>query len=53
MYGLQPLIEMLYLRISTLWLLLLPLAALVLAADLLWTCRNRRRSLKGLELGES
>ncbi|KWX78605.1 putative ABC transporter permease [Paenibacillus jilunlii] len=51
-YGLQPLIEMLYLRISTLWLLLLPLAVLLLAADLLWTCRTRRRSVKGLELGE-
>ncbi|MBW4085825.1 putative ABC transporter permease [Paenibacillus sp. S150] len=52
LYGLQPLVEMMYLRLAPLWTLLLPLAALLLTADLLWTCRTRRRGVKGLELGE-
>ncbi|WP_198015862.1 putative ABC transporter permease [Paenibacillus sp. HW567] len=52
MYGLHPFIEMLYRQIEPLWLLLLPLAALMLTADLLWTCRTRRHGLKGLELRE-
>ncbi len=51
-YGLQPLVELLYLPVSAVWMLLLPLIALVFAADLLWTWRIWRRGVKVLELRE-
>ncbi|WNS45931.1 putative ABC transporter permease [Paenibacillus sp. MMS20-IR301] len=57
-YLLQPLMHLLYLLIEPVWLLLLPGVMLLSAADLLWTCRSRRRGLKQaeplerLELGE-
>ncbi|OKP94357.1 putative ABC transporter permease [Paenibacillus sp. P46E] len=51
-YGLQPFVEMLYQPISAIWMLLLPLMALMLTADLLWTCRTWRRGAKVMELGE-
>jgi uncharacterized membrane protein len=55
-YGVQPLMNVLYLHVERLWIPLLPVAMLLFAADVLWTCRNRRRGLKAadqLELGES
>ncbi|MEK5029215.1 putative ABC transporter permease [Paenibacillus sp. FSL M7-1046] len=51
-YLLQPVMEGLYTIIEPLWGMVLPMAALLFLADLLWTCRVRRRGLKGLELGE-
>lgn len=51
-YLLQPMMEGLYTIIEPLWGMVLPMAALLFLADLLWTCRVRRRGLKGLELGE-
>lgn len=51
-YLLQPVMEGLYTVIEPLWGMVLPMAALMFLADLLWTCRVRRRGLKGLELGE-
>ncbi|MNI61352.1 hypothetical protein D3C73_1166200 [compost metagenome] len=51
-YLLHPLLKACYLLVEPLWLTALPLAVLLFLADLLWTCYSRRRSLKGLELGE-
>lgn len=51
-YLLQPVMEGLYTVVEPLWGMVLPMAALLFLADLLWTCRVRRRGLKGLELGE-
>lgn len=51
-YLLQPVMEGLYTVIEPLWGMVLPMADLLFLADLLWTCRVRRRGLKGLELGE-
>lgn len=52
LYILQPLMERVYLFIAPIWDAVLPLAGFVLMADLLWTCRVRRRGLRGLELPE-
>ncbi|WP_410511730.1 putative ABC transporter permease [Paenibacillus sp. BR2-3] len=51
-YGIQPLMELLYRRVESLWQLTLPAFALFFMADLLWTCWIRRRGEKKLELGE-
>lgn len=48
-YALQPLIHLLYLNVERVWLPVLPLAVLLFSADLLWTCRSRRRGLKPAE----
>lgn len=52
MYILQPVMEWVYSLLTPLWEAALPLAVLLLIADVLWTFRVRRRGLKGLELGE-
>lgn len=48
-YALQPLVHLLYLNIQQVWLPVLPGVLLLFAADLLWTCRTRRRRLKPLD----
>lgn len=52
MYIMQPLVSLLYLYVEPVWLLMLPLVLLLFTADVLWTCRTRRRGLKPLELAE-
>lgn len=51
-YCIQPLLQLLYTRIQTLWGVALPLVSLYLLADLLWTCWTRYRAERELELGE-
>lgn len=48
-YALQPLVHLLYLGVQRVWLPILPGVLLLFAADLLWTCRTRRRNLMSRE----
>jgi len=50
-YILHPVMVFLYGLIEPVWELALPLVALLLIVDLLWTCRSRRREAKEPELG--
>ncbi|GGF71153.1 membrane protein [Paenibacillus albidus] len=53
-FTIQPLMVLLYRQIQFLWGYMLPGAAVLFAADLLWTCRTRLRGReeKDLELGQ-
>lgn len=51
-YGIQPIMELLYSRVQPIWEVILPVVGLYFVADLLWTCWSRFRMEKTLELGE-
>ena len=51
-FGVQPLLERLYLQIEPAWTFILPLVAIYFIVDLLWTSWTRRRVEKKLKLGE-
>jgi uncharacterized membrane protein len=52
LYAIQPLMELLYRQVQSLWVITAPVFALYFTVDLLWTCWVRRRGEKKLELGE-
>lgn len=51
-YGIQPLMELLYAGVHKIWIVILPVAGLYFTVDLVWTCWNRYRITDTLELGE-
>ncbi|WP_339315760.1 putative ABC transporter permease [Paenibacillus sp. FSL R10-2734] len=45
-YGIQPLMNLIYFRVQPVWEIILPVVGLYFMADLLWTCWSRYRSEK-------